>query len=378
MFSYWEKNTWFSKTDICIIGAGIVGLNAAIQLKKIYPHKSIIVLERGMLPCGASTKNAGFACFGSPGELVSDLDSMTELELRQLIGDRLSGLNLLRKNLGDQNIGYMACGGSEIFSSSDNIAYQKICERLPDLNRIMKDVSGLNEVFYSNDQQIDSFGFEKVTHMISNQLEGQIDTGKMMHALLEKAKETGVQLFFGAQVNQFNAHETKVEIEIANYGSIISQHIVFTTNGFISHFLPELKIQPGRAQVLITEPIPQLTFNHCFHYQEGYFYFRNVGNRILFGGGRNLDKVTETTQSHEVSPFIQETLDKMLHEMIAPRLNVKVEMRWAGTLGLGPKRKPIVKQTDTRVFVAAGMGGMGVALGSLTGLEVADLLKCSI
>ncbi len=77
--SYWERDTFFSNVDIIIIGSGIVGLSAALCLKKRAPKLNIIILERGILPMGASSKNAGFACFGSPGELLEDLKSHSDI-----------------------------------------------------------------------------------------------------------------------------------------------------------------------------------------------------------------------------------------------------------------------------------------------------------
>ena len=62
--SYWELKSWFTNVDYTIVGSGIVGLSCALQLKDQFPKANILVLERGMLPQGASTKNAGFACFG--------------------------------------------------------------------------------------------------------------------------------------------------------------------------------------------------------------------------------------------------------------------------------------------------------------------------
>lgn len=71
--SYWEKEQYFRGNDLVVVGSGIVGLNAAIEYKLKYPRQKVLVLERGILPLGASTKNAGFACFGSVSELNDDL-----------------------------------------------------------------------------------------------------------------------------------------------------------------------------------------------------------------------------------------------------------------------------------------------------------------
>ena len=73
--SFWEINNWFTNVDYTIVGSGIVGLHCALQLRERYPKSKILVLEKGMLPQGASTKNAGFACFGSLSEIIDDLNS---------------------------------------------------------------------------------------------------------------------------------------------------------------------------------------------------------------------------------------------------------------------------------------------------------------
>ena len=109
--SYWEIKNWLSNIDYTIVGSGIVGLNCALQLKQRFPNSKILILEKGILPQGASTKNAGFACFGSLSEIIDDLKQHSEDEVLDLIRQRISGLQLLRKTLGDEAIGYQNLGG---------------------------------------------------------------------------------------------------------------------------------------------------------------------------------------------------------------------------------------------------------------------------
>ena len=103
-YSYWEYKEWFTGNDFVIIGSGIVGLNCAINLRERFPTSKIIILEKGLLPQGASTKNAGFACFGSLSELIDDLNSHTEQEVYNLVDKRWKGLQYLREHLGDKAI----------------------------------------------------------------------------------------------------------------------------------------------------------------------------------------------------------------------------------------------------------------------------------
>jgi len=88
-FSYWEIKTWLSNIDFTIVGSGIVGLNCALHLKNKYPKAKILILEKGILPQGASTKNAGFACFGSLSEILDDLNTHTEEEVVRLVKKRI-------------------------------------------------------------------------------------------------------------------------------------------------------------------------------------------------------------------------------------------------------------------------------------------------
>lgn len=106
MLSFWEKEQFFAPQDIVIVGAGLVGLNAALKLRQLHPKAKILVLEKGLLPAGTSSRNAGFACFGSPSELYEDLKSHSWAELEELLYQRYLGLRLLRETLGDQAIAY--------------------------------------------------------------------------------------------------------------------------------------------------------------------------------------------------------------------------------------------------------------------------------
>ncbi|MDZ4147836.1 MAG: FAD-dependent oxidoreductase [Flavobacteriaceae bacterium] len=136
-FSYWELKTWFRNVDFAVIGSGIVGLNAALHLRKLHPKSKIVVLERGLLPNGASTKNAGFACFGSLSELISDLKTHSEDEVFQLVKKRFDGIALLRETLGDETIGYKNHGGYEYFLEKDKDTFSACNDDFSKINGLL-------------------------------------------------------------------------------------------------------------------------------------------------------------------------------------------------------------------------------------------------
>ncbi len=372
MFSFWEQNTWFEHVEFCIVGSGIVGLSAAIHLRRNHPKAKILVLERGVLPNGASTKNAGFACFGSLSEIASDLKIMPVDQVLQLIEYRWKGLELLRKNLGDTNIGLLNLGGYEIFRPSDSTQFEASLQILETMNTALKAIIPGAPIYSRVDNQIKLKGFQGVSGMILNRAESQIDTGKMMLNLIKKAQQLDIQILHGIQVDNFEELQNTVQLN-TSVGKISTRKLLLTTNGFAQQLLPNIDVKPGRAQVLVTSPIPSLKFEGTYHLDEGYFYFRNFGNRVLFGGGRNLDIQGETTFSHQTTDFIQNHLEQLLKEVIIPDTEFQIEYRWAGTLGLGLSKNPIIESISNHVFCGVRMGGMGVAIGSKAGEDLSEL-----
>ena len=368
-FSYWEIKSWLTNVDFTIVGSGIVGLNCALQLKKQFPKAKILVLEKGMLPQGASTKNAGFACFGSLSEILDDLKTHSTDEVLKLVEKRVKGLKLLRKTLGDQAINFQQLGGYELFSENDTKLFESCLSHKKTINKLLKPIFR-DDVFSVKDN---IFNFNKIKEdYIFNQFEGQIDTGKMMEALLQKVQSQGIKILNNIAVENFSEDSNFIKIK-TNQFEFSSSKLFIATNGFASLLLQE-QVMPARAQVLITKPIDNLNIKGTFHLDKGYYYFRNIDNRILLGGGRNLDFKTEETSKFGETEIIQNKLEDLLKTTILPNETFEIDYRWSGIMGVGSKKRAIVKQVSNHVFCGVRLGGMGVAIGSLVGQELAQLL----
>jgi len=369
MLSFWEKNS-FLNYEIIIVGGGIVGLSAAASLIDKYPSSRILVLEKGIFPTGASTKNAGFACFGSLTELLSDLSKMTENELLSLVNMRWEGLKKLQKRLGEQAIGLQKNGGYELITDKEIPAL----EHLDKINTFLKPIFP-KSVFSLQNQKIEAFGFDKntVKNLVFNEFEAQIDTGKMMRALWQYVQEKGVTIVTNVVVKNFEDTKDGVQIWLENQDfAFNTRKMIVATNAFTSDLIPDLDISAGRGQVLITSPIPNLKFKGVFHLDEGYYYFRNYGDRVLFGGGRNLDFEGETTTKFELTDLIMNSLEEKLKTIILPHQAFEITDRWAGIMAFGKTKQPILKFHSPNVLLAVRMGGMGVAIGSHLGEEIAE------
>ncbi|MBL7921816.1 MAG: FAD-binding oxidoreductase [Bacteroidia bacterium] len=360
--SYWEKKILFKKFDLIVIGSGIVGLSAAISFKQRNKKAKVLILERGILPSGASTKNAGFACFGSVSELLDDLSKMSEETVWQTVEMRWQGLELLRKRLGDKSIGFRPYGGYELFD--DENIFGKCSENIDALNGKIKKSIGLKNCYAIVAPK--NLNFKNINGIILNKYEGQIDTALMMSNLLKLAHNLDITILNAIQISKITSLKDGAELE-SDYGTFKALKVVVATNGFAKQLLKLKDVEPARAQVLITKPIKNLKIKGTFHYQQGYYYFRNIDDRILFGGGRNLDIKGETTTELELNIKIHKQLDKLLKEMILPDTTFEIDHRWSGIMGVGSEKKPIIKEVQPNVLAAVRMGGMGIAIGSIVG-----------
>jgi gamma-glutamylputrescine oxidase len=366
-FSYWELKEWFNNVDFTVVGSGIVGLNCALELKKKHPKATILVLEKGMLPQGASSKNAGFACFGSLSELVDDLKTHTEEDVFNLVKKRWEGLRLLRENLGDTNIDFQENKGFELFQ--DKELFEACASKKNQINKLIFPIFK-QDVFSESEN---SFNFKNIEPTYSvNQFEGQIDTGKMAAKLLLLAQKNGIKILNNIAVESFTEQNDMVSVK-TNQIAFTTNKLFIATNGFAKQLLQE-NVQPARAQVIITKPIKNLHIKGTFHLDKGYYYFRNIDDRILFGGGRNLDFKTEETTEFGQTAIIQNQLKTILKETILPNTAFEIEHSWSGIMGVGNQKKAIVKPISNHVFCGVRLGGMGIAIGSLVGKELAELI----
>ncbi|WP_431608804.1 NAD(P)/FAD-dependent oxidoreductase [Chryseobacterium sp. 'Rf worker isolate 10'] len=366
MNSIWELDTFYRKRDIIIIGAGFSGLWTAISIKEKYPDKSVLIIERNAIPLGASTRNAGFACFGSLTEVVADSQKMGWEKTLELVTMRFDGLQKIQHYFRNDEIDFELNGGYEIVNNEEPLVH------IDTVNDKLKAITGLDQTYTLRQNKIQEFGLGKSAFLIENPCEGSLHSGKLLQKLLEKCHELKIEFLFGTEVNNIDEKVNDVEVYVSDNLSIKADKIIYCTNAFTSKFLENENIIPARGQVLLTEPIDGLKLKGTFHYDEGYYYFRNIGNRILLGGGRNQDFKTEETTTFETTEFLQNHLENFLKEVILPHQSIKIALRWSGIMAMGDEKTPIVKQLSERQFCAVRLSGMGVALAPKIGEMIAE------
>jgi glycine/D-amino acid oxidase-like deaminating enzyme len=373
--SIWEKESFFAPADIIIAGSGLVGLWSAYYLKKKHPSLRITIVERGIIPAGASTRNAGFACFGSLTELLADIDQMGEDKMLELVAMRFRGLRKIRKTFSDTEIGYERLGSYELLATAgklkDSNGLRSVIDRM---NRRLLKITGEQKTFRLQNEKISAFGFAGSQYLVESRTEGQLHSGLLCQALLRLVQSHGVNILNNIDITGYEKTGGHLLLHSQHPFPLVANQLLVCTNAFARRLLPQLDIIPARGQVLVTSPIEGLPFRGTFHFDEGYYYFRNLGDKVLLGGARNHAFQEETSTDMTLTDTIQQELERFLRDIVLPGRHYTIDTRWSGIMAMGGEKMPIVRAVNDQIFCAVRMHGMGVALAPVIAEQIAAML----
>jgi glycine/D-amino acid oxidase-like deaminating enzyme len=370
MISIWERESFYGKTDILIAGSGLMGLWTAFELKRLHPKLNITIAESQPIPALASTRNAGFACFGSPSEIYADIQQLGEDTVFAIFEMRFKGIEKIKSTFGAEAIGYDPCGGFEVFGKDENWQGAKLQEKLVQLNRGLSSITKLQNTFEDCSYLLDTNKLNDFKIMVGNRLEGGLHSGFLVQALQNALSRQGVRFLFGHSVENVFGEAGNLQAAVVTstrrLSSIKCRCFLWATNAGLSKLQGmEDLIAPARGQVLVSPPIENLQLKGTFHFDEGFYYFRNIGNRLLLGGARNVALEEERTDHLEPTKRIRDALEDFIRKHIpqaAEALKAPGWMHWAGIMGMARHKHPFVTGIAPGIYAAFACNGMGVAV----------------
>lgn len=373
--SFWEKESLTKKVDFLIIGGGLTGLSTGIELLKSNQNKVVAILELNNFGTNASSKNAGFLCLGSPSELAKDIDLMGSKAVFKLFAWKWAGIQKLLKLTGKKVSQFKNFGGFDLFDSSLEDSFKKTINKLDELNLMAKEITGIENFYEIKYKKLKDLGFKNFNHLIKINFEGQIQPFNTLKHLQLKFQNLGGTFLPNTKVIQFEKTNNEIQVWTNQGLKFKTNKLIFCTNAFTSELIPELKITPGRGQIIITKPLPSPPFKGNFHFDAGYYYFRNYKNRVLLGGARNLDFEKESTTKIKNTDIITNHLENFLKERILPNHKIEIDQKWSGIMGFTENHQPIIKQVEENIFYAVGLNGMGVAMAAHVGWMLAKMIN---
>jgi gamma-glutamylputrescine oxidase len=361
------------EADVCVVGGGLAGLSAAIELAD--RGYSVVVLEAETVGWGASGRNggqiiAGLACDQSVIEKALGYEAA-----RQAWDMTISALNLVRERIKRFDIqcdlvdGFLGVAVGARKGAALREWYDNMAERY----RYDTDAEWIAP--QDLQQWIDSPRFHSGYY---DRRSGHLHPLNYTLGLARGAASLGVRIYEHSPVRAMTTGEPA--LLKTDHGSVKARFVVLAGNMYLPEVAPELapalarRIMPVGTYIVGTEPLdPALTVSLIptkaaicdTNFVLDYFRF-SADNRMLFGG-----RVSYSTMT---PPNLKVDMHKRM-QLVFPQLaSAKVEYAWGGFVDITMNRAPDFGRVAPNVYYLQGFSGHGVALTGMAGKLVAEAI----
>ncbi|MCV6575748.1 MAG: FAD-binding oxidoreductase [Cohaesibacter sp.] len=354
--------------DVCVIGAGYMGLSSALHLaQKGY---DVVLLDAHRVGWGASGRNGGQVGSGQRME-QDDLEKLVGHDHARRLWDLAEASKALVKSLiADHGIecdlkpGILHADHKKSYVAHSKAYAQKL-----------QDEYGYDAIgFVDRDEICSMLGSDAYYGGTIDWNAAHLHPLNFALGLSLAAQKAGVRLFENSQVLDIQKG-AKVGIT-TDEAQITASHVIMACNGYIDKLVPKIaaRVMPMNNYIIATEPLSEAEAKALIRddvaVADSKFvinYFRlSSDRRLLFGGGESYSfKFPSDIKSFVRKPMLD----------IYPQLkDIELDYGWGGTLGITLNRMPYFCKLDANIFNASGFSGHGVAMATLAGHILADAI----
>ena len=352
--------------DVCVVGAGLAGLSAALELaNKGY---KVILLEGRRVAWGASGRNggqaiAGYACGEEPFE-----KQLGMADAKRAFNLTLEGLDLMRARIKEHNIdcdwtdGYMTASvrpktTPELFDWADAMARNY---DYPHLQKITPD---------ELPNWIDS---KRYHGAVLDRNSAHLHPLKYALGIARAALAAGVIIHEHSEVTEL-VHGDPAVIKTAD-GQVSASFVVLAGNVYLDKTVKKIsnRIMPVGTYIVTTEQLDKsladsLIKNRVAVSDNNFVldYFRVTrDDRMLFGGRVSYSGVTPSN----LPSSMRSTMLRAFPQLA----DAKIEYCWGGFVDVTVNRAPDFGRVSPNVYYLQGFSGHGLILTNIAGKLAAE------
>jgi glycine/D-amino acid oxidase-like deaminating enzyme len=335
------------RADVLVIGGGIAG-TSLLHLLEARGFDAVLI-ERRHLAAGASGRNAGFLLAGVADCYAEAVRIYGREKAREVWHITNENQDRMLEAAGGDDVGHRRLGSVTLASGDEERA------RLEESDQLLRE---------------DGFSAQWDGERLVNPGDGEINPAAMVGALARRARPGAIRE--GVDVTAIEPGIGEVTVR-AGERECRAGVVILATNGYTSLLVPQLKIQPTRAQMLASASVSRRVCEAPTYTHFGNRYWRQLpSGEVLIGGWRDTSLASEVTYEDESTASIQGHLDGQLARMGG----AEVTHRWAGIMGFTESGLPLVGRVEGMkgVYSCAGFNGHGMGFAFMSAKRLVELL----
>lgn len=353
--------------DVCVVGAGITGLSAALNLAE--RGYSVTVLESNVVGWGASGRSGGQMIFGFGCDMPVIEKCAGKTAAKTMWDMSIEAIDILRNRV-DQHQIQCDLQQGHLHAAIKPRQMQELEEWQASLEKHY----GYTSLSLWDQQQVQSqMASERYIGGLFDVNSGHIHPLNYTLGLAKAALKAGVTIYTHSAVTKVT-RKSKANVCHTNQGQVTAQQVLFCGNAYMGNLVPEIsrKIMPVGTYIGATEPLGKeracaLIKNNMAVADINFVldYFRmSADYRVLFGGRVSYSTLTPPNLTHSMQ-------QRMLS--VFPQLaDLKMDYSWGGNVAITMNRGPHFGHLGEDLYFAQGFSGHGIAATGLAGKLLAE------
>jgi len=362
--------------DVAIVGGGLAGLSAAIELRE--RGFDVVLLEARQIGWGASGRNGGQAIHGLACDQASIEAQLGLDEARRIFAMSIEALDLIRQR----------CAQFEIDCDWRD-GYLGVATSAAKARALRRDTDSLAQRYDYPLRWIDGpelpqwIASPRYRAGVHDPRSGHLHPLKYCLGLARAATALGVRVHEDTAVTRIDSGTASVTLHTATGAQLCARQLLLAGNVYLQELGPSIapqlaaRIMPVGTYIVCSEKMPAAQANALIPCGAAVCdtnfvldYFRTTADhRMLYGGRVSYSTATPINLAASMGRRMRDTFPAMR--------GVGVEFAWGGFVDISMNRAPDFGRLPAlgdRVYYLQGFSGHGLALTGMAGKLVAEAI----
>ena len=351
--------------DVAIVGGGLTGLNAALELAQ--RGIDVCLLEQCAIGWGASGRSGGQVIAGLGCDMTLLEEELGREPSRQLWDIALQGMSDLRRRIKQHQIDCELTDGHLV-----------VAHNAREADKLRRDVDHLCTRYDYPVRFLDRDAL--ATELVSSVYHGALSDSNSGHlhplnytlGVARLAQQAGAHLCEEVTVTKIKG-DGPLRL-VCDAGTIQCEHVLLCTNAWLDRLVPSLARHhiPVGSHIVATEVLGEARANALIPSRAAVsdtrrildYYRLSADHRLLFGGRVGLLE----PNSDQLARVLGQRIARVFPELAG----VGIDFAWGGHVAVTRSHAPHLGQLRGGIFFAHGYSGHGMVLSGIAGKILAE------